>query len=465
LAFSWQGLRKLTLEADAFEPLFKDGLSPLASFRLGDPIEENQPGHYSTWIVGKPGEAPDMLAILASDSLDALMSAVTAYLVVAKGAGIECAHYDIGHNTARHPSAPADFPAGREHFGFRDGVSQPGVRGRLSSLPSDFFTPRRLPSVTDPSSTQPEFSAPGQPLVCVGEFVLGYPRQNGNFGRRSSTPYKLGPEPFAPQSGAIAPYWARNGSFLVYRRLRQDVAGFNTFLQAEATRLAQQDEFSGLSAERLGAMLVGRWRSGAPFLRTPSMDCPKLAAQNGANNAFGFLEDHDPQDGFPKAAGDPEGLVCPQAAHIRKVNPRDLPTDQGPANSTLTHRILRRGIPFGAPLPLGAMSDPSGEERGLLFLCYQSSIREQFEFLTGTWMNDRSRPSPFSPPSGSGFDIISGQNPAPAEHRDRFCLIGAAGATVATPRGAGRQWIIPTGGGYFFTPSRSAIMSLQQQQF
>jgi Dyp-type peroxidase family len=255
---------------------------------------------------------------------------------------------------------------------------------------------------------------------------------------------------------AAAPYWAKNGSFLVYRRLRQNVSGFNRFLEAEAARLAQTPEFAGLNTT-LGAMLVGRWRSGAPFLRSPCQDLDRLGSMDGANNAFSFLVGQESHDEFPPAIADPLGTICPQAAHIRKVNPRDVPTDQGPPNTTLTQRILRRGIPYGPPLSIGATDDSSKEDRGLLFLCYQASIRDQFEFLMGTWMNDRSKPSPFSPPGGSGFDMVVGQNPDESQNRDRFCLVGSSKARISTAGHAARQWVIPTGGGYFFTPSRSAI--------
>jgi deferrochelatase/peroxidase EfeB len=204
-------------------------------------------------------------------------------------------------------------------------------------------------------------------------------------------------------------------------------------------------------------MLVGRWRSGAPFLRSPAGDIPALGAAEGANNAFGFLTSQDAQDGFPPAQGDPLGQICPQAAHIRKVNPRDVPSDQGPPNTTLVHKILRRGIPFGPPLPLGSISDSGGDERGLLFLAFQASIREQFEFLMGSWMNDRSKPSPFSPPGGSGYGMVVGQNPDDLEGRARFCLLGQMNARVSTVGHPVSQWVIPTGGGYFFTPSRTAI--------
>jgi Dyp-type peroxidase family len=457
LSFSYQGLRKLTPQADSFEPIFRDGLSLAASFRLGDPETPGQEGHPSTWVIGRPGEVPDMLMIVAGDDLEMLTAEVDRCLKQASAAGITCPFVELGHDPSKHPGGAAGFGSGKEHFGFRDGVSQPGVRGRMSDAESDFLTPRLLPDTGDPSSTQPQFSAPGQPLVCAGEFVLGYARQNASFGRRTSPPWKLGPEPFAPDPTAVAPSWAKNGSFLVFRRLRQDVAAFNRFLQSEAARLAQAPEFASLTADTLGAMLVGRWHGGAPFLRSPAGDSPTLGAAEGANNAFAFLNGQDPHDGFPPALGDPLGRVCPQSAHIRKVNPRDVPSDQGPPNTTLVHRILRRGIPFGPPLPVGSTSDPSGQQRGLLFLAFQASIREQFEFLGGTWMNDRSKPSPFSPPGGSGFDMVVGQNPDTSEDRARFCLLGPTNARTSTAGLAPSQWVIPTGGGYFFTPSRTAI--------
>ena len=166
-----------------------------------------------------------------------------------------------------------------------------------------------------------------------------------------------------------------------------------------------------MTADTLGALLVGRWKSGAPVIRAPLADNPALGAKYPANNDFAYAKGADPGDGFGLFAADPLAMSCPAAAHIRKINPRDLTTDQGSPGRTLVHRLLRRGIPFGPPLPPGATEDPAGAERGLLFLSYQGSIREQFEFLAATWMNDRAKPSPFGPVSGLGFDIVVGQNP------------------------------------------------------
>jgi hypothetical protein len=100
---------------------------------------------------------------------------------------------------------------GHEHFGFDDGVSQPGIRGRASDASDDNVADRCI----DPSST-PEhwlFGRPGQNLVWPGEFILGYP---------ASSPDPLLPGPIA----GATPAWANDGSFLVFRRLAQNVGLF-----------------------------------------------------------------------------------------------------------------------------------------------------------------------------------------------------------------------------------------------
>jgi Dyp-type peroxidase family len=455
LAFSYPGLRKLTPEADAFEPIFRSGL-PAASQRLGDPTDPASAGNASNWLIGNPESVPDVLIIVAADIADDVKEKVTQILGDALNFGLSCDKYDVGHDLSYYNSGSLTFPSGREHFGFKDGISQPGVRGRLPDG-AHFLTPRQSEGDPDPSSTLPEYSIAGQPLVSVGEFVLGYPRQDDSFPQRPAPAWKLGPEPYAPDPTAVAPYWAKNGSFLVFRRLRQDVPAFNEFLENHAKSLAEIPEFAGITSEHLGAMLVGRWRSGAPLLRSPDQDDPNLGRTKNANNAFQFGTALTTTDGFPQPVADPLGKVSPQCAHVRKVNPRDLDTDQGSPTTTLTHRLLRRGIPFGPPLPIGATKNDPAEERGLLFLSYQASIREQFEFLCANWMNDPSKPSIFAPPTGSGYDMIVGQNAAPKDKRTRFCLIGASSQQISTDGDRVHDWVIPTGGGYFFAPSRSAL--------
>jgi len=162
-------------------------------------------------------------------------------------------------------------------------------------------------------------------------------------------------------------------------------------------------------------------------------------------------------DPFPQSKSDPAGITCPWAAHIRKVNTRDSGSDTGGRDSTYVRRLLRVGVPFGDPLKdryAETKDDPQKGDRGLLFLSIQASIEDQFEFLMTRWMGDPSRPK-----SPGGHDIVIGQNDTPAEGRVRRCVIFGSGvqqAAIATDA----QWVIPTGGGYFFVPSLAALSTV-----
>jgi Dyp-type peroxidase family len=260
--------------------------------------------------------------------------------------------------------------------------------------------------------------------------VFGYPAQNPNDPVRAGVPVDAGPA------------WADDGSFLVFRRLNQDYAAFWAFLADEATRL-------GMTPEAVGALVVGRWRSGAPVIRTarsrpagPGRDDPDLGRDREASNDFDFSG--APARGHAYENGqDPLGLACPASAHIRKVNPRAGYTDQGGQEDTLTRLILRRGIPFG---PL--FVDAPRQERGLHFLCYQTSIVDQFEFLTRVWSN-----SPVAP-RGGGIDLAVGQHEDPS--RTAF-LARPGGARATVPVTAGLPFVVATGGEYLFAPSKDGL--------
>lgn len=439
IAFSRDGIAKLTSDADALpDTSFVAGLTAERSEFLGDPVLPGQTDPTAKWVVGGTGRVPDILMIIASDDPQLLASAVQRLRPTsASGDGPNEPETIWEEQGDTRPDLP-----GHEHFGFKDGVSQPGVRGLMSKRPKAYLTPRLL---KPPAAGAVEFAKPGQPLVWPGHFVLGYDfgdRTDGS--RRPAVPLK---QP-----------WFKNGSFLVFRRLNQNVAGFHAFLKAEQSRLVQQPGFAGITSQRLGALLVGRWGSGAPVSRTPAADLPDLAKDNLSINDFLFTQDTPPPDflqnapakpgDFPRAMEGSKGPVCPHAAHIFKVNPRDEATDVGPDFDTLTRRILRRGIPFGPPManPDNVVDD--GVERGLHFLCYQASIVDQFEFLQQDWANNT------GPPAGGGQDLIIGQSNSGIRTLDLAPLIaGQPAATVTAPR----QWITPSGGGYFFAPSISAI--------
>lgn len=340
---------------------------------------------------------------------------------------------------------------GHEHFGFDDGVSQPGIRGRASADASDFITDRFIDQNSAPFEAS-LYGYPGQSLVWPGEFVLGYPAS--------------GPDPRLPGPvSTVGPSWTRNGSFLVYRKLYQDVALFWNSIASMRTGAGGDAVFPNDTA--LASRLVGRWPSGAPVSRTPNGDDENLGGDAYENNNFKFDSDtpnlsYKDSDGkthgtrFPAlmAKADPVGLTCPLAGHIRKVNTRDSSSDTGAALSTFARRILRVGLPYGPPIKDNYVDD--GASRGLLFLSIQASIENQFEFLRTRWMNDPSRPK-----APSGNDMIVGQN-APSNGL-RTCVIFPAGSLDTATLSTNHQWVQPRGGGYFFLPSLTALRSVVGQ--
>jgi Dyp-type peroxidase family len=366
-------------------------------------------------------------------------------LDLATVAGSLLIYSDTGHDPAWYSTDSQSFPAGHEHFGFKDGISQPGIRGTLPT--GDRLTPRH----SGAALIDIEYAAPGVPLVCVGQFLLGYAQQVDVAPRTAGPAAVLGPKPYAPDPNAVAPWWAFNGSFLVFRRLAQDVAAFRTFTEQAAASVSA----SGISAERLAALIVGRWPSGASLMRAPNSDDPAQALAHNVN-AFAYGD----ENAALRLAIDHSGTVCPVSAHLRKVNPRDIDTDQGAASATLVRRLLRRGIPFGPPFDLEGARE---QERGLLFLSFQSSITQQFEFLCSRWMNQPILPdNPSGHAEGLGNDLLVGQN---VIDRSRFAYIRVDSGNNGPPDDykisnsslATKDWVTPTGGGYFFTPSLSAI--------
>jgi Dyp-type peroxidase family len=418
-------LRALGFAPEALKDTsFVNGLEMQSPF-LGDPVGASR-GAPSGWIVGNSAKPLDLLLIVGSEDARMVADKVASLRADAEARGFRVIAMDEGKTRADQP--------GHEHFGFNDGISQPGIRGRKSASPSDFFE-ERLIDPSDPINSipgSPEFAAPGKPLVWPGQFVFGYQTQDGALQRSPGSPIDV-------------PAWARNGSLLVFRRLYQDVQVFRDFIARESAQ-------TGITAALLGAKLVGRWASGASPVAYPEDD-PGLRIGNDGqqNNSFQYAQAYGPiklKDCVvvPKANDDLFGQNCPFAAHLRKVNPRDAPTDEQSSAKTLTHRILRRGIPYGESFDL---SDPSAD-RGLLFVSYQTSIVNQFEFLATNWMNRPDRPQ------SGGYDMIVGQN---ASGRQRFADVAdAAGNTQRVTSLV--DFVIPTGGAYLFAPSISFLKSL-----
>jgi deferrochelatase/peroxidase EfeB len=167
------------------------------------------------------------------------------------------------------------------------------------------------------------------------------------------------------------PELGRNGSFGVFKMMRQDVIGFENFLQSNRDKI---------DPELLAAKICGRWRNGIPLELSPDSDSPAGGIKPEQLNDFEYVN----RDG----SGDPKGLRCPIGAHIRRVNPRGQPVaGQGrPGGSNNSHRLVRRGIPYGPTYVPGQRDD--GIERGLFGYFINSNIENQYEFVLKQWVND-----------------------------------------------------------------------------
>ena len=572
IAFSFKGIQKLAngtnLDTDFEDKAFTDGQTQRSKDGiLGDPSRSNQTseeGNPANWVIGGTTDNVDVVILIASDDKAELdeanpLSTVSQILngSTAFPGGVNNFAQANVVKVQQGENLPADKKlAGHEHFGFLDGVSQPGVRGRLSTDEQDVLTLRQNANNRDQGK-------PGQELIWPGEFVFGYPQGPSNPAGDPDPKKKFE----SPGSISTAgPDWADDGSFLVFRRLRQDVGLFHKFLKDTATTLSVPPPpalhvpappgvpVGDSAADVVGARCVGRWRSGAPIERTAhpknpgdplknDQDNPFVAVDDCANNNFEFQDGTDPlplssldnpfdcvdqinpedadKKPFQTAGKDDTGAVCPFTGHIRKAYPRDdepLHDSSGNLpplmldgqkvkdaegeeivtneNDTQTHRLLRRGIPWGKE-SISTPGNPSRdardnrpttkllkEGRGLLFLAYQTSIVDQFEFVIQKWVNnpdfkELKGPAPTNPPTlildpktqGGGHDPIIGQNNRPGEHRVRDFTItfqdgaGARKTTrVSTKDGAGNglDWVIPTGGEYFLAPSIEALGKLSK---
>lgn len=233
------------------------------------------------------------------------------------------------------------------------------------------------------------------------------------------------------------------GSFLVFRKLEQNVRGWNKAVGALAAELGVEDELAG-------AMAMGRFKDGTPVVEQGR------SGRTDVHNNFNFADDS-------------AGRRCPFQAHIRKANPRGEAVGEGDltVEAEREHRIVRRGIPYGGELTTSLVPEEQPEGGvGLLFFCYQGDIWEQFEFIQRRWCNNPYflQPQKSKEPGydATGLDPVVGQ--AHPESK------GAARAAESWPKGWGEEptkvkaqlanFVTMKGGEYFFSPSMSFLLGL-----
>lgn len=278
------------------------------------------------------------------------------------------------------------LPRETVHFGYKDGISQPTIDGVPSKRPDS------------------------QPAAPPGEFLLGYPNQ---FGGKFRYP--------VPQPDPLG----INGSFAAFRILKQEVDAFEQFLRDTAPKI-------GMSVEMLAAKLCGRWRNGVPLVLSPDTNAPGQLLEDEHINNYDYVPD------------DVRGYRCPIGAHMRRSNPRGESIAGGDGHK---RRIIRRGMPYGPPYDPTNPKD--GIERGLLGLFINVSLKDQFEFIMSTWLND----GDFAGINNTRDPLVGNNTPGDS----RFLIPGQKGTQTVTgfPR-----FVITRGSIYCFLPSITALKYL-----
>ncbi len=401
VAFSARGLGALGMQEDldTFSREFVQGMAhPERSYVLGDRYGDDPKG----WQFGGPQNPVDALGMLYAHDEDELEERAEAYEKLLEKYGLRW--------TAEDVRLPED---GREHFGFADGLAQPIVRG---------------------SGRKP---GPGDSRIAAGELLLGYPNAYGQLTSEPSARKRAGTRehPF-PISGSDRVRFGQNGSYLVLRKLQQNVAAFWDYCWQAAV-----DERAPNVVERaklIASRFVGRWPNGVSLVEAPDAE----RAPSAGLNDFRFRD------------RDPDGLRCPLGAHIRRANPRDMFGDtakEGLHDANL-HRIVRRGRAYGPKLPGQMPRVDDGLERGLCFVALNANLNRQFEFVQQTWLNNckfaglSAERDPLVGKDAEDFDDV----PVPR-------VFSAQGRPVRARYEGLPKFVQVRGGEYFFLPGLRAL--------
>lgn len=417
VAFTSHGLRALGVAAEVlnqFPREFREGMATLQRERLlGDRGEscavnwEWGAERDSTWADDHP--QPDsrlhMMVLVYAHDAHVLHDRVEQLFPSGTDQGIrELTRLNTVFLSGPEREADGQLVGPKEHFGFRDGIGQPHVAGM----------PPRDPNVTPADEN----------TIAPGEVLLGYPNSYGEMPEGPTDAHGLG--------------FGRNGTFLVFRQLRQDVKQFWDYVAACSDSQAD-------AAIKLAAKMVGRWPDGTPLVVSP--DHPKPEART--HDQFLYASDREHPD--------PHGMRCPIGAHIRRTNPRDSLGDDSAQALELAnqHRIIRRSRAYGPPLvedmdPKSMMrAVDNGVERGLHFLCLNAAIDRQFEFVQSLWANNPKFGNLYEDPDPL-IGVQDGQT-------GQFTV---QGEPIRCRYAYMHRFVQVRGGAYFFLPGIEAIRTL-----
>lgn len=337
------------------------------------------------------------------------------------------------------------LPTPREHFGFTDGIGDPVFAGQLD--PKD----ERARVVGRGKRMGSKDNGGWQPIN-PGEFIIGHPDEAQEL----------------PPS-ARPPEFMRNGSFMAYRKLHENVTSFREEVAEEAARYARVQGIPVDEAvDTVKAKMVGRWHDGIPLAQAPThaqwlavrkaekFDEGGEMAQYAARIAY--LD--KPEAANFRYADDMQGYKTPLGAHMRRVNTRDYldPLNdatagaQNPQATTALNkrrRIMRRGLPYGT-LPADQQTDKTEQGVTMMILC--ASLFRQFEFIQQQWIQ-------------YGLDFHQGNDTCPllgnhGTHKRMAIPADPKSGTCPYTMSSLRNVVECRGGDYFFIPSLTAIRAL-----
>ncbi len=240
LAISYAGLKALATKKevlDEFPEEFRQGMLARATL-LGDAPTGDDPNGTlprakwdDFWLKGEPhvwlsvyAPDPDALSV-AEEKLESLVKSLAGVSLVT--------------SQDRGDVIPGATKQRLEHFGFADGISNPRVTGGESM------------------GRHRDGAASWDRPTAAGEFILGYRDELDEIAQKPRL--ELG----------------RNGTFVVYRKLKQDVAAFRKYVERIAAAHKVKPEF-------VKARIVGRFPDGTPL--TPNGSRGPAAP----GNAFDF---------------------------------------------------------------------------------------------------------------------------------------------------------------------------------
>jgi Dyp-type peroxidase family len=399
IGFTYEGLKALELSGrslDSFPEAFRMGMRRRAAV-VGD-VGPHAPEHWEGGLGGPDIHAMGWIRTDSDHGREEATRVIRSELDATGGVEVRF----VQDTTAlAHENG---IGSEGQHFGFYDPISQPPIEGSDTPMyPGDGVLQR---------------DGTWRPLK-PGEFLLGYEDEGGPEGTSTPEPFEL----------------RRNGTYLVFRKLYQDVAAFRRYLTTAATSLYGSADRE--HQELVAAKIVGRWRSGCPLDLSPDKDDPAIAADPQRRNNFTYH-------------GDEAGSRCPLGAHLRRSNPRASTLRR--STEVRRHRLIRRGVEYGSLLADGALED-DGVDRGLINMFLNADVERQFEFVQHEWMK--------------GGEFI-GLDPS---EQDPINGVGGEGSQLSVP-GAKRPFLfdLPTfvrvkGGEYLFVPGLQALAGIIDQKF